>query len=87
MKRIVWFLLMILFWTLICIAQDRRVQQIFHIGSSTYTFTGSVEGWSELSKQIKLNNLLCDIMTDEAKGLHPYAKIALAKKIAKELEP
>jgi hypothetical protein len=86
MKRFLVFFLLALFWTLLCIAQDREVRQLFSIGGQHYAFTGSVESWNELQKQIKLNNLLCEIMTDEAKGLHPYQKIKLAKRLAKELE-
>lgn len=66
--------------------QERRVSQSFLIGQNHYRFTGSVEGWNQLQLQIKLNNLLCDIMADEANGLHPYAKIKLAKKLARQLD-
>ncbi len=86
MRRLLIFLLLALFWTIIVIAQDRMVKQNFSIAGVRYTFTGSIEGWNELSKQVKLNNLLCEIMADEAKGLHPYQKLKLAKKLAKDLE-
>jgi hypothetical protein len=86
MRRFLIFLALILLWTLIMIAQDRYVKQKFSVGANHFTFTGSAETWNEVSKQIKLNNLICDILADEANGLHPYAKIRLAKKLAKELE-
>lgn len=82
-----WTVIVLLSVTIALFAQDRRVKTNFHIGSHPFTFTGSVEAWNEVQKQIKLNNLLCDILEDESNGLHPTGKIALAKKLAKELEP
>lgn len=88
MKDIVRWAVLILLCAAVCLfGQDRRVKTNFHIGSHPFTFTGSVEAWNEVQKQIKLNNLLCDILEDESNGLHPTGKIALAKKLAKELEP
>jgi hypothetical protein len=86
-KRILrWIGLFILCAGIALFAQDREVRQLFSIGGQHYAFTGSVDTWNELQRQIKLNNLLCDIMADEARGLHPWAKIRLAKKLAQQLQ-
>ncbi len=87
MKTIIrWTVIVLLSVTVALFAQDREVRTNFHIGSHPFTFTGSVEAWQQVQLQIKLNNLICDILADEAKGLHPYGKIQLAKKLAREMQ-
>jgi len=83
---LIWIGLVLVCLAVAVAAQDRQIHQGFSISGTSYTFTGSVEGWNQLQLQIKINNLLCDVLADEAKGLHPYAKIALIKKLTKQLE-
>lgn len=87
MKTALRWIILFLACTVVCLfAQERRITERFGIGENHYTFTGNLDAWQQVQLQIKLNNLLCDILADEAKGLNPHGKIELAKKLARSLQ-
>jgi hypothetical protein len=89
MKRFWYVVIMVVLWTIFCFGQENH----WRVGTLTmphaqYKISFSTpEDFDNLQKQIKIQNLIVGILNDEEKGMHPYDKIALLKKEAKEMEP